>query len=112
MHWQRLVLRVRLHFYLLRCATAWVRADKDGNLVNTTDMTEEQHKAMRAYYEFIVKKYLEIVPENQQWGICQWCATDAPASSGWRPGEPVGLWDSNYYRKHTYAGFADGLSGK
>ena len=32
--------------------------DKNGNLVNTTDMTEEQHKAMRAYYEFIVKKYL------------------------------------------------------
>ena len=77
--------------------------------VKTTDMTEEQHKAMRAYYEFIVKKYLEIVPENQQWGICQWCATDSPANSGWRPGLPVGLWDSDYYRKHTYGGFAAGL---
>lgn len=84
-------------------------ADKDGNLVNTTDMTEEQHKAMRAYYEFIVKKYLEIVPKNQQWGICQWCATDSPANSGWRAGLPVGLWDSDYYRKHTYGGFAAGL---
>ena len=84
-------------------------ADKDGNLVNTTDMTEEQHKAMRAYYEFIVKKYLEIVPENQQWGICQWCATDSPANSGWRAGLPVGLWDLDYYRKHTYGGFAAGL---
>ena len=84
-------------------------ADKDGNLVNTTDMTEEQHKAMRAYYEFIVKKYLEIVPEAQQWGICQWCATDSPANSGWRSGMPVGLWDVDYYRKHTYAGFAAGL---
>ena len=84
-------------------------ADKDGNLVNTTDMTEEQHKAMRAYYEFIVKKYLEIVPEAQQWGICQWCATDSPANSGWRAGLPVGLWDLDYYRKHTYAGFAAGL---
>ena len=83
--------------------------DKNGNLVNTTDMTEEQHKAMRAYYEFIVKKYLEIVPENQQWGICQWCATDSPANSGWRAGLPVGLWDSDYYRKHTYGGFAAGL---
>ena len=83
--------------------------DKNGNLVNTTDMTEEQHKAMRAYYEFIVKKYLEIVPENQQWGICQWCATDSPANSGWRPGLPVGLWDLDYYRKHTYGGFAAGL---
>ena len=83
--------------------------DKNGNLVNTTDMTEEEHKAMRAYYEFIVKKYLEIVPENQQWGICQWCATDSPANSGWRAGLPTGLWDSDYYRKHTYGGFAAGL---
>lgn len=86
---------------------------KDGEYpyvqVNTTDMTEEQHKAMRAYYEFIVKKYLEIVPENQQWGICQWCATDSPANSGWRAGLPVGLWDLDYYRKHTYGGFAAGL---
>ena len=86
---------------------------KDGEYpyvqVNTTDMTEEQHKAMRAYYEFIVKKYFEIVPENQQWGICQWCATDSPANSGWRAGLPVGLWDLDYYRKHTYGGFAAGL---
>ena len=83
--------------------------DEKGNLVKTTDMTEEQHKAMRAYYEFIVKKYLEIVPENQQWGICQWCVTDSPANSGWRAGLPVGLWDLDYYRKHTYGGFAAGL---
>lgn len=83
--------------------------DENGHSVNTTDMTEEQHKAMRAYYEFIVKKYLEIVPEAQQWGICQWCATDSPANSGWRAGLPVGLWDLDYYRKHTYAGFAAGL---
>lgn len=86
---------------------------KDGEYpyvqVNTTDMTEEQHKAMRAYYEFIVKKYFEIVPESQQWGICQWCATDSPANSGWRAGLPVGLWDLDYYRKHTYGGFAAGF---
>ena len=83
--------------------------DKNGNQIKTTDMTEEQHEKMRAYYEFIVKKYLEIVPENQQWGICQWCVTDSPANSGWRAGLPVGLWDLDYYRKHTYGGFAAGL---
>ena len=83
--------------------------DENGHSVNTTDMTEEQHKAMRAYYEFIVKKYLEIVPKEQQWGICQWCATDSPANSGWRAGLPTGLWDLDYYRKHTYGGFAAGL---
>lgn len=83
--------------------------DANGKEVKTADMTEEQHKEMRALYEFVVKKYLEIIPENQQWGICQWCVTDSPANSGWRAGLPVGLWDSDYYRKHTYGGFAAGL---
>ncbi|MCI6081167.1 MAG: endo-1,4-beta-xylanase, partial [Prevotella sp.] len=82
--------------------------DAAGNTVKTADVTEEQHKAMAEMYKFVVSEYLRIIPADQQWGICQWCATDAPASSGWRGGEPVGLWDSNYYRKHTYAGFADG----
>lgn len=84
----------------------------NGKSVKTEDLTEEQHKKMAAYYSFIVRKYFEIIPANQRYGITQWCITDAPESSGWRGGEPVGLWDSNYYRKHTYAGFADGLSGK
>lgn len=83
--------------------------DANGKEVKTADMTEEQHKEMRALYEFVVKKYLEIIPENQQWGICQWCVTDSPANSGWRAGLPVGLWDLDYYRKHTYGGFAAGL---
>lgn len=86
--------------------------DADGNSVKTDDMTEEMHHQMAELYTFVIEKYKEIIPANQQWGICQWCATDAPADSGWRKGEPVGLWDSNYYRKHTYAGFADGLAGK
>lgn len=86
--------------------------DESGNSVKTEDMTEEQHKQMAAYYQFIVKKYFEIIPANQRYGITQWCITDAPADSGWRGGEPVGLWDSNFNRKHTYGGFADGLQGK
>lgn len=83
--------------------------DANGKEVKTADMTEEQHKEMRALYEFVVKKYLEIIPKDQQWGICQWCVTDSPANSGWRAGLPVGLWDLDYYRKHTYGGFAAGL---
>lgn len=83
--------------------------DANGNKVVTSEMTEAQHKEMRDLYEFVVKKYLEIIPAAQQWGICQWCPTDNNSSSGWRAGEPVGLWDTDYYRKHTYAGFAAGL---
>lgn len=86
--------------------------DENNNSVKTADMTEAQHKAMAEYYKFIVKKYFEIIPAAQQYGITQWCATDSPTDSGWRGGEPVGLWDANYNRKHTYAGFADGLAGK
>lgn len=86
--------------------------DADGNKVITANVTEEQHKAMAELYKFVVSEYLRIIPAAQQWGICQWCATDNTSDSGWRANEPVGLWDSNYYRKHTYAGFADGLQGK
>jgi GH35 family endo-1,4-beta-xylanase len=86
--------------------------DATGKDVMTADMTEEQHLQMKELYKFVVSKYLEIIPAAQQWGICQWCLTDSPANSGWRNGQPTGLWDLNYYRKHTYAGFADGLAGK
>lgn len=86
--------------------------DEGGKSVKTADMTETQHKAMSEYYKFIVEKYFEIIPAAQQYGITQWCATDSPNDSSWRGGEPVGLWDANYNRKHTYAGFADGLAGK
>lgn len=84
--------------------------DASGNTVPTNQMTEEQHKQMRDLYEFVVSKYFEIIPLDQQYGITQWCATDSPDTTGaWRKGCPTGLWDSNYLRKHTYGGFAAGL---
>ena len=83
--------------------------DAAGKEVKTADMTEEQHKEMRDLYTFVLQKYFEIIPIDKQYGITQWCATDSPKDSGWRPGLPTGLWDLNYLRKHTYAGFAVGL---
>lgn len=83
--------------------------DAAGKEVTYDQMTEEQHKEMRDLYTFVLQKYFEIIPAAQQYGITQWCATDSPKDSGWRPGLPVGLWDLNYLRKHTYAGFAVGL---
>lgn len=83
--------------------------DAAGKDVTYDQMTEEQHKEMRDLYTFVLQKYFEIIPADQQYGITQWCATDSPKDSGWRPGEPTGLWDLNYLRKHTYAGFAVGL---
>ena len=82
-----------------------------GSSVKTEQLTEAEHKRMADFYEWIIKEYLRIIPPEQQWGICQWCTTDAPSNSGWRGGEPVGIWDLNYYRKHVYAGFVRGLNG-
>ena len=79
--------------------------------INTSQLTEDQHKKMADFYEWIIKEYLRIIPAAQQWSICQWCPTDAPDYSGWRGGEPVGIWDLNFYRKHVYAGFVRGLGG-
>lgn len=86
--------------------------DANGNSVKTVNMTEEAHHAMADLYKFVVSEYLRIIPADQQWGICNWGVTDSPETSYWRAGEPIGLWDVDYHRKHTYAGFADGLSGK
>lgn len=84
--------------------------DEAGTSVTFDKMTEEQHKQMRSFYTFIIQKYFELIPQAQQYGITQWCATDSPDTTGaWRKGCPTGLWDSNYLRKHTYAGFAAGL---
>jgi endo-1,4-beta-xylanase len=83
-----------------------------GTAIKTENVTYEQQLKMAEFYQFIISKYFEIIPVEQQYGITQWCATDSPADSGWRPGEPTGLWDSSFKRKPTYAGFANGLAGK
>ncbi len=81
-----------------------------GSSIKTKEVTEAEHQKMADFYEWIIKEYFRIIPPEQQWGICQWCTNDAPAQSGWRGGEPVGIWDQNFYRKHVYAGFVRGLS--
>ena len=86
------------------------KAFADG--IPTEEVTYEQQQKMAEFYQFIIQKYFEIIPAAQRYGITQWCATDSPADSGWRGGEPVGLWDLNYNRKPTYAGFANGLAGE
>ena len=86
-------------------------SDRWGSSIKTEQLTEAEHKKMADFYEWIIQEYFRIIPPEQQWGICQWCTTDAPSYSGWRGGEPVGIWDLDYYRKHAYAGFVRGLNG-
>ena len=91
--------------------------DAEGNDVTTAQLEKlpidervAKEKAMAEYYKWIIEQYFAIVPTSQQYGICQWCLTDSPASSSWRGGLPVGLWNLNYQRKPAYGGFAEGLS--
>ena len=92
--------------------------DAEGNDVTTAQLEKlpieervAKEKAMAEYYKWIIEQYFAIVPTSQQYGICQWCLTDSPASSSWSGGLPVGLWNLNYQRKPAYGGFAEGLSG-
>lgn len=85
--------------------------DANGKAVSTGNMTEAMHHRMADYYQWILEQYFSIIPPAQQWGICLWCPSDSPAGSGWRADTPVGLWDLNWNRKHTYAGIVRGLGG-
>ena len=79
--------------------------DASGAVLTTDLVTEEQYQSMSQFYKFIVSKYFEHIPAAKQYGITQWYTSDQGAT-------PAGIWDVNYGRKHTYAGFADGLQGK
>lgn len=87
-------------------------SNKWAGSIKTNQVTDKEHQKMADFYKFIIKKYFEIIPVAQQYGICQWCLTDAPDGGGWRGGEPVGIWTEGFKaRKAVYGGFADGLAG-
>lgn len=86
--------------------------DEDNNSIPTDEVTYVQLLYMADYYNFIIRKYFEIIPAEFRYGITQWSITDAGNEDyAWRSGEPIGLWNRNYERKPAYAGFADGLAG-
>ncbi|MFC2129771.1 endo-1,4-beta-xylanase, partial [Bacteroidota bacterium] len=77
--------------------------------VQTTDATTEHYIAQAEMYQYVVEKYMELIPADQRYGITVWSPMDQPKNSFWRAGEPIGLWTEDYMRKRAYAGFADGL---
>ena len=86
--------------------------DEDGKDIMTSDVTLVHLLRMADYYNFIIRKYFEIIPQAQRYGITHWSITDAGDEElAWRQGEPIGLWTKEYERKPAYAGFADGLAG-
>jgi GH35 family endo-1,4-beta-xylanase len=79
--------------------------------VQTQNATDEHYQAQAEMYKFVVEKYLEIIPADQQYGITVWSPKDSPASSSWRAGEPIGLWTEGFDRKRAYGAVADALDG-
>lgn len=80
----------------------------EGN-VKTAQATPAQYAAQAEMYKYVVKRYFELIPAAQRYGITIWAPQDSPASSSWRAGEPIGLWTEGFVRKPAYVGVAEGL---
>lgn len=78
----------------------------------TENCTDADYQAQAEMYKFVVQKYFELIPAAQRYGITFWSPLDSPAGSGWRAGEPIGLWNKNYSRKRAYGAAADAFAGK
>jgi endo-1,4-beta-xylanase len=77
--------------------------------VKTVDAKPEHYKAQAEMYKYVIDKYFELIPAAQRYGITIWSPLDSPASSSWRGGEPIGLWNEAYVRKLAYAEVAKSL---
>ncbi len=87
--------------------------DDSGSDIATVDMTAEQNQMMADFYQFIIEKYFEMIPVEQQYGITHWSIFDAALGTSWRPGLPTGLWtEDGEARKTTYASYVLGLQSR
>ncbi len=77
--------------------------DETGVMQDVSQVTTEQLQKMSVFYNYIVQKYLEIIPQAQQYGL-SFASVNASSQS-------VGLWKNNN-RLPTYVGVANGLQSK
>lgn len=84
--------------------------DADGASVTPVQITPEQRQKLADYYAFVIRNYMNKIPNEQQAGICKTNMVDTTS-------DPVGLWSENkdtknWSRTATYKAFCDALSGK
>ena len=77
--------------------------DKSGKTIKTDSVTRDQELLMSKYYNFVISKYIEIIPAAQRYGVTLSNIIESTNN--------VGLWDAVYERKFTFSGFANGLAG-
>ena len=81
----------------------------DGVSVAASDITEAQRQKLADYYGYVIKRYMEEIPNDKQAGICKGNLADT--------GDPVGLWSidsksKDWVRNATYKAFCEALSGQ
>ena len=84
--------------------------DATGANVTVKDITAEQRQKLADFYGYVLKRYMETIPNEKQAGVCKGNMSDTAS-------DPVGLWavDSktkDWVRTATYKAFCDVLSGK
>lgn len=83
--------------------------DAAGASVSANDITETQRQKLADYYGYVIKQYMNTIPNEKQAGICKGNMVDTSS-------DPVGLWSlsstKDWVRNATYKAFCDALSGK
>ncbi|MDR0700296.1 MAG: endo-1,4-beta-xylanase [Tannerella sp.] len=79
-------------------------ADARGITITPVAATSDQQLVLSEFYNFIVRKYFEIIPAAQRYGITLKNPIDVNSDHG--------LWNTSYNRKQTYAGFVEGLKNE
>ena len=83
--------------------------DATGVSVTAENISADQRQKLAEYYGYVIKSYMNKIPNDKQAGLCKGNLADTT--------DPVGLWsvDKNskdWVRTATYKAFCDALSGK
>ena len=82
--------------------------DAAGVSVTAEKISEAQRQKLADYYGYVIKSYMNKIPNDKQVGLCKGNLADTT--------DPVGLWSVNknkdWVRTATYKAFCDALSGK
>lgn len=80
----------------------------EGSNVAADKITADQRQKLADYYGYVINRYMSIIPNDKQAGICKGNMADT--------GDPVGLWSvsksKDWVRTATYKAFCDALSGQ
>ena len=81
--------------------------DATGANVAADKITTAQRQKLADYYAYVINRYMSIIPNDKQAGICKGNMADTS--------DPVGLWSvsksKDWVRTATYKAFCDALSG-